>query len=70
MATISWVVISSRRYSPDIQRHRNPPAGCGGQPHLAGDAGPGPEGEDPPPARHVTGLTVRPAEKGGGSRPV
>jgi hypothetical protein len=68
MATISWVVISSRRYSPDIQFHRNPPAGCGGQPPLSVDAGP--RGEDPSPVRHVTGLTVRPAEKGGGSRPV
>jgi len=43
--TIRWVVISSRRYSPDIQLYRNPPAGCGGQPPLAGDAGPGPEGK-------------------------
>ncbi len=45
MATISWVVIASRRYSPDIQFLRNPPAGCGGQPPLSVDAGHGPEGK-------------------------
>ncbi len=60
---------------PDIQGHRNPPAGCGGQPHLAVDAGPGPEGKmrrQPGIGHRPDGQAsgVRPADKRGGSRPV